>query len=256
MRTPFIAAFVFLLSLSILPFGAAKADDFKPDDLVTFDLNTEGWVTTKTARVMVSVDAAVAGAATSTMRADMQKALSDLAKTEWRLIGFYRSQDSSGLERWNASFEARLAEAGLAGIHENAKKLSKAGMQITISNVDFSPTLEETETVKAALRADLYKMAAVQLATLNGSFPARQYRIAAIDFNGAGTAHFMTQNFAQPMMMRAKGAMMADTAMAPTTEQGGGGMERAEKITMTARVVMAAIAPMTMPPMATPKTQQ
>ncbi|MEJ0061609.1 MAG: hypothetical protein WDO70_00005, partial [Alphaproteobacteria bacterium] len=228
---------LFLLS-ALLAFMAvpAFAEDFKPDDYVALDLNAEAWVTTTTARVTVNVDAAVASNAAGTMRADMLKAVSDVAKAEWRLTNFSRGEDQTGLERWNASFESRLPENQLSGLHDAAKKASKAGMQLTVAEIAFDPTLAEVEAVKAKLRADLYKQAGDQLAALNAAFPNRQYRAGAIDFTGG----MMPMMGRPPMPMMMKTMAGSTEGFAPASDQS---MERGQKLTQHARVTFSALPP-------------
>ena len=216
----------------------AYADDIKPDDSVVINLAAEDWITTKTARVVVGVEAAVTAQTTGTARADMQKAVNDLAKGDWRLTSFNRNQDQTGLERWSAQYEARLPETQLGGLNDAAKKGSKPGMQLTVFTIDFSPTLEERETTQNTLRTQIYKMANDQLAALNTALPGRNYRIAMIEFGSAG----MPMPYAEPMalkrgMVAAAAPMMADAAGSEPA------MERAEKATITARVVFAALPP-------------
>ncbi|MBI1274157.1 MAG: hypothetical protein GC131_08780 [Alphaproteobacteria bacterium] len=230
MKTALLPA-LFVTLLAISP--AALAEDYKPDDTVTFDLVAEDWVTTQTARVSVTVDAAVSGEAAGTMRDAMVKAVSGLAKGEWKLTGFSRGQDSTGLERWNATYEARLPEAALGGLHDIAKKQSKAGMQIKVMDIDFSPTLAEMEAARAGLRAQLVKQAGEQLATINATLPGRNYRIGEIGFGGASPPM-------RPMMMK---TMRAEMATFAADTGGAEPMERAQKVTMSARVVYAALAP-------------
>jgi uncharacterized protein YggE len=217
----------------------ARAEEtYKPDDRVSFMLSTEGWATTTTARVVVSVDAAVTGAAAGNARADMQKAVGSVAKADWRLTDFSRSQDPTGLERWNASFEARIPEGELGGIHDSAKKASKAGMQLTVQDVAFDPTMAETESVKAKLRADLYKQANDQLGTLNATIPGRQYRITAIDFMNN---NMPPMPMVRPMAMARNMAMTTSAGVAMAED--GENMQRAEKIVMMAQVYYGAVAP-------------
>jgi uncharacterized protein YggE len=231
------ARFLLALMLTCATVPACAEDGYKPDDQVAFGLSAEGWVTTTTARLTVNVDAAGAGSASGSMRDDMQKAVSNLVKADWRLTNFSRSQDQTGLERWNASFEARVPENQLGGIHDTAKKLSKAGMQLTVADIAFDPTLAESEAVKAKLRGDLYKQINDQLAALNTAFPSRQYRVSAINFGSMGMTPPMMP---RPMMMKATMAVAAMDGMA------GGGeepMERAQKITQQVQVVFAALPP-------------
>ncbi len=216
-----------------------KADDARrPDDRVIFDLSGEDWVMTKTARVTVNVEAAVSDKNVGTMRSDMVKAVNDIAKGDWRLISFNRSQDQTGLERWSALFESRLPENLLNGLNDAAKKLSKAGMQLSISNVDFTPTLEEMETARGSLRTQIYKSANEQLTALNNAMPGRNYRIAMINFTGSGDEQGVV-----PMPKVVRGQMNMMMAAAPTASESTATppMERAEKITLNAHIVLAAM---------------
>lgn len=232
-----------LLSVLLLAPVAVRADEApKPDDHVVFDLAAEDWVTTKTARVTVNVEAAVSGAGAGTMRADMIKAVNGLAAGDWRLVSFNRNQDSTGLEHWSASFEARLPETSLSGLGDNTKKSSKAGMQLSLGDIDFSPTLDEVEAVRSNLRTQLYKKIADQLTALNGALPGRGYRVAEIDFGGEDG-----MVVAQPMMAPGSNMMGAPAPMPRMITSLASGeatsVERSEKITLSARVVMASLPP-------------
>jgi uncharacterized protein YggE len=163
----------------------------------------------------------------------MIKAVNDIAKADWRLTSFNRSQDSTGLERWSAMFEARLPENELNGLNDNAKKVSKAGMQVTLGDINFTPTLAEMEAARSALRTQVYKNVSDQLAALNAALPGRGYRIGVINF-----ATSEEEPRPMPHVVRGMLAMANAPESAPQPP-----MERAEKITMTARVVLAALPP-------------
>ncbi len=221
--------------LFALSFAApALAEETKPDDIVAFDLSAEDWVTTKTAHVTVNVEAAVSATNAGSMREDMAKAVGDAAKGDWRLTNFTRTQDSTGLEHWSVSFDSRLPESALNSLPDSLKKASKAGMQMSVGDIDFSPTLDETEATRAGLRARLVKNAVEQVATLNTSLPGRSYRIAQIAFDSAGA-------IVEPRILKRPMMMSAMAVSAPSSE--GAGQEHAQKMTMTAHVVYAAIAP-------------
>ena len=236
-------AVVALSCLVTIPFAARAQDTLaKPDDTVVFDVAAEDWVTTKTARVIVSVEAAVNAGNAGSARADMMKAVGDLAKAEWRLTSFNRSMDQTGLERWSAAFEARLAEGDLNGLSDRAKKLGKAGLQLSIAAMDFQPTLDERENARSLLRTKIYRLANEQLASLNATLAGRNFRIANLVFTGADHSPVMPMDammggrpgvgMVQPMMARAMASSEADAVEQPA--------ERAEKIVQTARVVFAA----------------
>ncbi len=224
---------------------AARAEHFKPDDTVIIDLAAEDWVTTKTARVMVNVEASVSSSTAGTTRAAMTKALDDMIKTEWRLISFNRNQDSTGMEHWSAMYEARVPEGQLSGINEQAKKVSKPGMQLSVSNIDFSPTLDETQAALGLLRTKIYKMANEQLAALNATLTGRGYRIAMINFTqdggmmggGMGIA-----DMAMTKVLRGPRAAAMTAEIAPSAPPSPP-MERSEKLVMTARVIFAVTPP-------------
>ncbi|MFA6280858.1 MAG: hypothetical protein WC612_08780 [Bdellovibrionales bacterium] len=219
----------------------AHAEEAKPDDSVVFDLSAEQWVTTKTARVMLSVEAAVTNNTAGTMRASMTKAVGDMVKADWRVVSFNRGQDQTGMERWSALYEARVPENELSGLSDKAKQNSKAGMQITVNNIDFSPTLEENQAATGQLRTQLYKMANEQLSALNATITGRSYRIAMIDFANEGMPHSPRP----AMFARGKAMMHTMEAMAGGSPDGDSmpPMERSEKLLLTARVVLSAVPP-------------
>ncbi len=231
-----LALLAALLLTSALP---ARAEDFKPDDRVIFDVAAEDWVTTKTARVSLNVDAAVSSNTAGAMRANMTKAVNDLIKADWRLTSFDRGQDQTGLERWSASFEARVPEDQLNGLGENAKKLSKAGMQLTVNSIDFSPTLDEMQATYNKLRAQIYKSVNDELTALNTAMPSRNYRIALINFTGSNEGGPVMM----PQVMRGFAKAEMATMGVSSDEAQPQPMERAEKVTQTAHVVFAITPP-------------
>ncbi len=234
----FFAALLFVAALFSVALPV-RAEEPKPDDQVVFNLSAENWVVTKTARVSLNVEAAVTAGTSGTMRESMVKAVNAVVKADWRLVSFNRSQDQTGMERWSAQFDARINENELNGLNESAKKNSKAGMQITVANIDFSPTLEETQAALAQVRAQIYKQANDQLTALNGALPGRGYRIAMIDFSGDSPVPMAVYNRSpRAMMAMAKGGVGMDMA-----ESAPSSMERAQKLIVTARVVFAAVPP-------------
>jgi predicted secreted protein len=224
----FLTALFFALFLS----APVLADEPKPDDTVSFDLSAEDWVAAKTAHVTLNVEAAVSAANAGAMRADMIRSVNDAAKADWKVTGFNRAQDQTGMERWSAVFEARLPETDLNGLAESVKKASKAGMQITVGDIDFNPTLDEIETARAGLRAHIFKDAGEQLVALNASLPGRGYRIAQINFDAAPMPMF-----ARPMNR----VMMASAASALSPNDTASSPDHAQKIVLTAHVVFAAL---------------
>lgn len=239
-----------LLAAALLPLllcAPAHAEEIRPEDKVSYDVTVEDWVATKSARVSLAVYASVSAATSGTARDEMTKAVAAIAKAEWKLTGFNRGQDNTGMERWTALFEARLPESSLGGLTEAAKKASKPGMQLSVAAIDFSPTLEEKESVRATLRTKIYKIAAEQLPQLNGTLPGRSFRISDIYF--APDENVVTDDVVPAssyMGGRAKRAMvMATSSMAePVPEQESApDLKKSEKIRMSARISFAAAPP-------------
>jgi len=230
--------FLAILILAALLAPEARADGYKPDDRVMFDISAEDWVTTKTAHVTAAIEAAVSANTAGTMRADMMKAVAALAKPDWRLTSFTRNQDQTGMEHWSAIFEARLAESDLNGLNDSAKKLSKPGMQLSIIGIDFTPTLEEKETARGGLRSQIYKIASDQLAALNAAMPGRNYRIALVNFTGDED-----ESTPMPRVIKGRNALSMMAAASPdmsSAPSAAAPVERSEKVILSARIVFAA----------------
>lgn len=230
---------IFAAALAVLPFAPALAQDYPPiQDHVMLNLTAEEWVETGTARVVVSVNAVVTGGNAATLRDEMLAAVGEIASgdgIEWRFTNFSRSLDSSGLERWYAQIEARLPEAKLGGIRTTAKDESRPGMQLTVDQIDFSPTLAEFEDVRAALRARIYELAAEERARLERELD-RDWRVASIDFLGVMARP-------APMPMRGRSMAMMESASADAINMtNAGGMAVSQKITMNAQVTLSVIA--------------
>ncbi len=235
MRRLILAMLLAMMPFAFAPSFAMADDNYAPDDLVYLDLATDGFVTTQTAKVMMTVDAAATDAQSGDLRETMQKAVAGLVKGDWKLTSINRTSDEAGLTRWQANYEARLSESALSGLSEKAQKASKPGMQLRVTNIDFTPTLAETEARRAELRAELYKRANEELARLNASLPGRSYRIAGISFGGASGG--MPQPMPQMMMAKsARAPMLAEASM--SAESGAGTV--AAHIDLTARVSFAA----------------
>jgi len=164
-----------------------------PQDRIVLELANEGWVETKTAEVIVSVNATMRQEQSANVRSDILKALGRLAPdAEWRITTFNRNADRSGLDSWYVQAQARIPDTQLDGMRQAAEKTSQPGMQITISAINFTPTLAEVEATRARLRADLYESAKAELAQVNKAFSMTPYHIGVINFTSQPLAP-MTQ---------------------------------------------------------------
>lgn len=206
-------------TLGVAPVAMAQVSRAQyDDDSVTLSLSAESWVESATARVTVSINAAFPGAEAGDARARMMAAVETLAKPEegWRFVQFNRDSDASGLERWSAVAEARLPESALGGLADKATATSKPGMQVAVANIDFTPTPDEMEKARAALRAEIYAKAEKERQSLNGALPGREFRVATINFEPETMAKAMPAPMMQASAARFSEAA-ADSSMSVAT---------------------------------------
>lgn len=149
---------------------------------VTLRLNAEQWVTTKTALVTIGINVSVSDNDLGKAQSRILDKLNQLNKTDWHILSFDRSQDQSGLEKIQASAQARLAENALAGLRDKAKEISKPGETFTLDNVQFVPTEDEIRSANAVLRGNIYQQAKTELDQLNKMYPDQKYYIHQINF--------------------------------------------------------------------------
>jgi hypothetical protein len=150
---------------------------------VTLQLQSEQWVTTKTALVYVSANAAVTDQGIANVQADVMNKLKQLSdKGEWHIMTFNRSLDQSGLESIQITAQARLPQTELAGLRTKAKAISKPGETFTIDNVQFTPSEDEYRQANSILRNNLYQQAKAEIDALNKVYPDQKYYLYSIDF--------------------------------------------------------------------------
>lgn len=150
---------------------------------VTLQLNTEQWLTTKTALVNVSVNASVTDQGIEKVQAEVINKLNQLSnKGEWHLLSFNRSQDQSGLESIQILAQARLAQTELSGMRDKAKSISIPGEKFTIDSVQFTPSEDEVRQANVVLRNNIYQQAKAEIDALNKQYPEQKYYLHNIDF--------------------------------------------------------------------------
>jgi hypothetical protein len=224
-----------LVSVTLISLGAmrAEAQVLPRQDEIVLQLSDEEWVETKTATVIVAIDLAVTAGNFGAARAEVERDLRTIsAKAKWRLTRFNKLRDEAGYERWRVLAEARLPGAVLSSLGPTISGASRPGRGFRIQGIDYTPTLGERQTALATLRARLYARAGQEIASINKAFPGRGFRIGTIDF----TSQAM---IGQPMMDSARSARI----MATQANQAAPATAVAEKLTVSARVIVAARAP-------------
>lgn len=149
-------------------------------DKVFFQVSANQWVSTQTALLTVNINATLNNADLVQARADIMGRLTKIADGEWHLTQFDRSQDSSGLEKLFVEAQARIPQASLTNIYQNAKDNSKPGATYTISAVEFKPGLQEIQQIKSQLRQRLYQQVNEELARLNKVYTNQNYTVSKV----------------------------------------------------------------------------
>jgi hypothetical protein len=191
---------------------------------VSLQLKTEKWITTKTAQVIVGVNAGVADAGIEKIQTQILGKLAQLSNQgEWHIVSYNRQQDKSGLESIQISAEARLPQTELGNLRGKAKSMSKPGETYTIDDVRFTPSDEENLQANILMRGMIYNQAKAEIETLNKVYPDQKFYLYHIDFN--------MMPVAMPMMAMAKS--MNDVASQP--------LNVGSKVEMVASVTLAAM---------------
>ena len=178
-----------LALMTMTPFALAADIIIPPQmvlDRVLFQISTKQWVTTQTAQLTVSINATLNNADLVKARADMMVSLNKIAKGDWHLTEFDRSQDSSGLEKLFVQAQVRVDQATLTDIYQNAKTVSTPGTKYKVSGVDFKPSLEETQAVRAKIREQLYQQVNEEIARMNKAYPMQNYSVSNLVFAEGG----------------------------------------------------------------------
>lgn len=184
-------------------------------DKVVFQVSAKQWVTTQSALLSVNINATLTNADLVKARAEIMDNLNKIAKGEWQLTQFDRSQDSSGLEKLYVAAQARVPQASLLDIYQSAKNITKPGASYEINGVEFKPSLEEVQQVKLQLRERLYAQISNELNRLNKAYTNQNYSIHQILFVEGDQPLPMAKAF-QSREMNTRALNLAASSAAPT----------------------------------------
>lgn len=151
-------------------------------DRVYFQVTAKKWVSTQSALLNVSINVTLNNADLVKARADIMDSLNKIAKGEWHLLEFDRSQDSSGLEKLYVQAQARVDQSALTDIYQNAKSVSMPGAKYDINGVEFKPSLEETQAVRSKIREQLYQQVNDEISRMNKAYSAQKYSVSNLAF--------------------------------------------------------------------------
>jgi hypothetical protein len=164
-------------------------------DKIDFQISAKQWVTTQSALLGVNINVTLSNADLVTARTDIMDRLNKVAKGDWHLVEFDRSQDSSGLEKIYVQAQARVDQEALTDIYKNAKSVSLPGAKYEISSVDFKPSFDETQTVMSQIRQRLYQQVNDELARINKAYPAQNYSVSNLVFMDGNNPPVQQRNY-------------------------------------------------------------
>lgn len=193
-------------------FVTAYADDQNCQNQISMQLQEEGWVSSSTAQVTVSIQAATNKDNSSAVVASITKKLKGLVKeaVSWRLVDLSTEKNSAGLFAISAKMTARLNNGQLTELQNAIESLNKAGEQYKVVGIDYQPTLAEMADENTRLRVLLYKDLLEQERYINSAFPNTKYQLQILKFDAPYVAA------ARPVMMYAANGLGAERS-APTT---------------------------------------
>ncbi|STX51796.1 Uncharacterised protein [Legionella busanensis] len=187
-----------------------------PLDKISFQVSARQWVTTQTALLTVDINATLTNADLVKARADIITNLNKIAAGDWHITQFNRSQDSSGLEKLFVEAQARISQSSLTNVYQNAKAVTQPGSTYSINTIDFKPSFEEVQKVKAQVRQRLYHLVKAELMRLNNTYKTQYYSVNNIYIMEGNTLPVPQQ----PRAYQAKEMIntMALGAAAPTSD--------------------------------------
>lgn len=194
---------------------------------VQFVLRDTQWISTESAKVIMSIDANVQQEALESLQPSVLKTLQQMApNAKWRITDYNRSQDQSGLERVTIAAQARLTDKDLASLRANAKKQSQPGLKYSIASISYVPTPGEVEQARNDLRQKLYARIQDEIKQLQSVYPEQHFYVHKISFADGDTP---------PMPRNTK--MYATMSAAPEVSQPP--MDVSDQLKMSVNVVLA-----------------
>lgn len=225
------------LSLILATNSFAQMQNFpfqQPIPKVVLTESAESWVNTKTARIVVTLNATLDKKGLAEIRNSMLSKLQKIAASaDWHITQFNRSQNQSGLEQLYATAEVRVPIDKLTNVRDAAKSVSKAGETYEVTDIDFSPSLSDMEVARATVRTQIYNKVREELNNLNKLYPEQHYQVLKINF-----LPLQTQVFPQPYN---KGMRMLATA--PQQNASADNFAVSEKVQLSAVVELGALVP-------------
>ncbi len=201
-------------------------------------LAAEQWITAEKTKVLITIDAALDDKQPMTIQQELKADLAKLADVEWRITYMERRVDDTGMEKIRLFAEARMPEETTANLRKKAEKLSRAGKQFQVTDVLFTPTLNEIENAQAQLREKVYAQAQQELERVSQRYKDTEYFIHEI--------YFMNESPIEPVgyLASSMGHEVADrlAVAVPVSKEGessqGAALQVSSKVRVSADVIL------------------
>tara|TARA_B100000989_G_scaffold297295_2_gene282659 strand:+ start:2402 stop:3097 length:696 start_codon:yes stop_codon:yes gene_type:complete len=224
------------MSLAASPSLVKDVGQYPRLNSIVYTTSMDEWVSTDTANVSVVVNGSLQQADAAKLQSDVLANLKQLsAAGKWRITQFNRSKDQSDLERVTIVAEARLPQAQLANLRDDAKKLSKPGVKYEIQNIDFSPSDADVQATKDKLRDKIYAKVKKEVDRLDNVYTEEHFYVNRLVV-GEGDFPMMDANAG---MMGAAGPAQAAKYMVAARQAPRANTSVSQKITLNAYVVIA-----------------
>lgn len=200
-----IAPLAVLMMLNSFAFSQTSLPSSAPQqmtlDTISFQTSAKQWVTTQTALLSVNINITLSDANVVKARAHIMESLDKIAQGEWHLTQFERSQDSSGLEKLFVQAQIRVPQNLSTNVYQRAKTISQSGAQYIINGIEFKPSLEEVQKIRALVRNQLHQQITSELMQINKIYPNQKYTLSnLVIVDGEGSV--------PPVASRAKNAVL------------------------------------------------
>ena len=103
-------------------------------------------------------------------------------------------------------------------IYQHAKSVSKPGAHYEIGSVEFKPSLDEMQQVRAQLRERLYQQVNDELARLNKVYSGQKYSVSNLVFAEGDLTPMPQQKAYQVQMVNAMSQPAASSSLTVSNE--------------------------------------
>jgi hypothetical protein len=174
----------FISALLLFPvISFAQIGEPSCETTVAMAMNAEQWVDINEVNVFVTVNASAKSNEIPAVKENVMTSLSKFgSKITWHLTEMNQKQGASGLFSVEITAVASIPSAELSGIYEKVEKVSKSGMKMSVSKVDYMPDEKTMKAAKKALRKQIYQQSSEEAKFLSTLYP-KKFHVQSITFN-------------------------------------------------------------------------